>query len=101
MTGRHSISRRLLLHAAGATVAFCATPSWASQDLLLAMRNVAALRAEHLVRQIPRLFLGAPRRRRQPSKTEVRPRSRHPHRHPLSTGHRRGAPTAVLCVRGF
>ena len=63
------------------------------------MRNVAALRAEHLVRQILRLFLGAPRRRRPPSKTEVRPRSRHPRRHPLSTGHRRGAPTAASCVK--
>jgi hypothetical protein len=63
------------------------------------MLNVAALRAEHLVRQILRLFLGAPRRRRPPSKTEVRPRSRHPRRHPLSTGHRRGAPTAASCVK--
>jgi tripartite-type tricarboxylate transporter receptor subunit TctC len=32
MTGRHSISRRSLLHAAGATVAFCATPSWAQRS---------------------------------------------------------------------
>jgi tripartite-type tricarboxylate transporter receptor subunit TctC len=31
MTGGHSISRRSLLHGAGATIAFCATPSWAQR----------------------------------------------------------------------
>jgi hypothetical protein len=70
--------------------------------------------AEWIARQITEAFPWAeaprylirdrdatPRRRRPPSRTEVRPCSRHRRRRPLSTGHPRGAPTAGSCTRGF
>jgi hypothetical protein len=62
MTGRHSISRRLLLHAAGATVAFCATPSWAQRSAHITISIPPGMREAKRGR-IGRAYRSTPSRR--------------------------------------